>query len=100
MVSPTLADSFYVDPNCRQRFMEQIAAEGAVLGFEAEVYRQDGSRIWIAESTRAGARCPGHHHWVRGHGLEDITQTQAEGKPKFCIEIGSCGGWPRPAISC
>jgi len=43
----------YVDPNRRREFTHLIAEQGEVLGFESEVYRKDGSIIWIAESARA-----------------------------------------------
>ncbi|HSM83346.1 MAG TPA: EAL domain-containing protein [Nodosilinea sp.] len=51
----TLTDinqQLYVQPGRRQAFTDLIQAEGAVLGFESEVYRQDGSVIWISESAR------------------------------------------------
>jgi diguanylate cyclase (GGDEF)-like protein/PAS domain S-box-containing protein len=68
-----IGQQLYVDPSYRQRFMEQIAAEGAVLGFEAEVYRQDGSIIWIAESARAVRDAQGTIIGYEGT-VEDITQ--------------------------
>lgn len=43
----------YVDPNRRREFTQLIAEQGEVLGFESEVYRKDGSIIWIAESARS-----------------------------------------------
>jgi diguanylate cyclase (GGDEF)-like protein/PAS domain S-box-containing protein len=43
----------YVQPGRRQEFAQLIQASGAVLGFESEVYRKDGSVIWISESARA-----------------------------------------------
>jgi len=52
----TLTDidqQLYVQPNRRQEFARLIQASGSVLGFESEVYRKDGSVIWISESARA-----------------------------------------------
>jgi len=43
----------YVNPQQQQRFTEQVHRTGAVIGFESEVYRKDGSTIWIAESAWA-----------------------------------------------
>ncbi|WP_228040841.1 EAL domain-containing protein [Nodosilinea sp. LEGE 07088] len=43
----------YVQPNRRQEFAKLICANDAVLGFESEIYRKDGSMIWISESARA-----------------------------------------------
>ncbi|UCV04667.1 bifunctional diguanylate cyclase/phosphodiesterase [Dechloromonas denitrificans] len=41
----------YVLPNRRRDFLHQIETHGAVLNFESEVYRRDGSRIWISENA-------------------------------------------------
>jgi diguanylate cyclase (GGDEF)-like protein/PAS domain S-box-containing protein len=52
----TLTDinrQLYVQPGRRQAFVDQVQREGALLGFESEVYRKDGSVIWISESARA-----------------------------------------------
>ncbi|TVQ09209.1 MAG: EAL domain-containing protein [Leptolyngbya sp. DLM2.Bin27] len=43
----------YVQPGRRQEFIDLIQAHGAVLGLESEVYRKDGTVIWISESARA-----------------------------------------------
>jgi diguanylate cyclase (GGDEF)-like protein/PAS domain S-box-containing protein len=52
----TLTDinqQLYVQPGRRQEFVRLMQLNGAVLGFESEVYRKDGSAIWISESARA-----------------------------------------------
>lgn len=43
----------YVKPQQRDTLNALLAERGSVLEFELEVYRRDGSTIWIAESTRA-----------------------------------------------
>jgi diguanylate cyclase (GGDEF)-like protein/PAS domain S-box-containing protein len=43
----------YVDPERREKFMLEIRIRGAVVGFESQVYRRDGSIIWISENARA-----------------------------------------------
>ena len=48
-----LNDQFYVQPNRRLEFLRLMERDGEVSGFESEVYRRDGSRIWISESSRA-----------------------------------------------
>jgi PAS domain S-box-containing protein len=42
----------YVDPRRREEFKRQIEEQGAVRGFEHEVFRQDGSRFWISVNAR------------------------------------------------
>jgi len=43
----------YVDPTRREEFKRLLEANGAVRGFEHEVFRKDGSRIWITVNARA-----------------------------------------------
>jgi diguanylate cyclase (GGDEF)-like protein/PAS domain S-box-containing protein len=68
-----IATQLYVDPHSRNRFIQQMAAEGAVLGFEAQVYRKDGSIIWISESARAMYNPRGDITGYEGT-VEDITE--------------------------
>jgi diguanylate cyclase (GGDEF)-like protein/PAS domain S-box-containing protein len=46
----------YVDPGQREKFRRLMASHGEVANFESEVYRRDGSKIWISENA----------HMVRG----------------------------------
>lgn len=41
----------YVDPERRAEFHRLMQNHGEVLNFESEVYRQDGSRIWVSENA-------------------------------------------------
>jgi PAS domain S-box-containing protein len=43
----------YVDPTRREEFKRQLEEHGAVRGFEHEVFRRDGSRLWISVNARA-----------------------------------------------
>jgi len=47
-----LNTQLYVDPGRRAEFVRLIREQGFVRDFESEVYRADGSRIWIAEYAR------------------------------------------------
>jgi PAS domain S-box-containing protein len=42
----------YVDPRRRDEFVRQMQVNGHVSGFESQVYRRDGTIIWISESCR------------------------------------------------
>ena len=37
----------YVDPNQRELFLNLIRSQGRIEQFESEIFRKDGSRIWI-----------------------------------------------------
>ena len=47
-----VADQVYVDPGRRDEFVRLMQSQEAVTGFEALVYRKDGSFIWISENAR------------------------------------------------
>ena len=73
-----LKPQIYVDPNCRAEFTHLMHEEGAVANFESQVYRQDGSIIWIAENARAVRDANGVLLYYEGS-VEDITKRkQAE----------------------
>ncbi|MEP0871652.1 EAL domain-containing protein [Trichocoleus desertorum AS-A10] len=51
----TLTDiqhQLYVDPSSRAEFMQRIQTQEAVWGFESQIYRKDGTIIWISENAR------------------------------------------------
>lgn len=43
----------YVNPERREEFKRVIEEQGVVHGFEYEVYRRDGTTLWLSESARA-----------------------------------------------
>ncbi|MDG2991914.1 ATP-binding protein [Candidatus Synechococcus calcipolaris G9] len=51
-VQPNARASLYVDPQRRQQFIDLMAQQDVLSNFESQVYRQDGSIIWIAETCR------------------------------------------------
>ncbi len=42
----------YVQPQRRAEFITTINTEQSIAGFESQVYRKDGSKIWISENAR------------------------------------------------
>ncbi|MGE5478393.1 MAG: putative bifunctional diguanylate cyclase/phosphodiesterase [Bacteroidales bacterium] len=48
-----IARHLYVNPVDRDRFKRALAVDSEVRAFEAQVFRKDGSIIWIAENARA-----------------------------------------------
>ncbi|HET6407460.1 MAG TPA: response regulator, partial [Chthoniobacteraceae bacterium] len=67
-----LKRQLYVDPDRRGQFIDQIEAEGEVSGFVSQVYRQDGSVIWITEHARVVRGERGRVLYYEGT-VEDIT---------------------------
>ncbi|MCT7948323.1 PAS domain S-box protein [Ancylothrix sp. C2] len=62
----------YVEPNRRAEFVEAMESAGAVWQFESQVYRQDGSVIWISENARVVRDNQGQILYYEGT-VEDIS---------------------------
>ena len=78
----------YVEPHRRLEFIKLMQQHGEVSGFESQVYRRDGSIIWINENSRAVYDFSGRVVYYQGF-VEDITQRkQAEAERiKFTSEL-------------
>lgn len=66
----------YVDPTRREEFKRQLEEQGAVRGFEHEVFRKDGSRLWISVNARAVQDKQGAIQYYEGT-TQDITERKA-----------------------
>ncbi|MEM8808698.1 MAG: ATP-binding protein [Cyanobacteria bacterium P01_G01_bin.38] len=47
---PLLRGQLYVDPSTRPALLAEIATTGSVANHEIEIYRRDGSQLWISET--------------------------------------------------
>lgn len=66
-------EQLYVDPNRRAEFVRLMEKYGSVSEFESQIYRRDGSIVWISE--KAYAVYDEHLKLLYYEGLiEDITQ--------------------------
>jgi diguanylate cyclase (GGDEF)-like protein/PAS domain S-box-containing protein len=75
-----IANQLYVNPQRRREFIEILKTQTAVWRFESEVYRKDGSVIWISEHARAICDFNGEFLYYEGT-VEDITERKlAEAK--------------------
>ncbi|MBA4149981.1 MAG: PAS domain S-box protein [Verrucomicrobia bacterium] len=73
----------YVDPNRRTEFVRLMQEVGLVTDFESQVYRKDGSIIWISENARAVRDHQNHILYFEGM-VEDVTQRKmAEERLRF-----------------
>jgi PAS domain S-box-containing protein len=67
-----ISRQLYVDPKRHHEFRTVMDRLGSMLSLESEVYRKDGSKIWIASSGRAVRK---NRVVVRYEGMaEDITE--------------------------
>jgi PAS domain S-box-containing protein len=73
-----ISDQLYVNPDRRDEFICALQQQGVVSDFESQIYRRDGTIIWIAENARAVCDEAGNLLYYEGF-VEDITQRkQAE----------------------
>ena len=66
-------NQLYVDPNRRGEFIKAMAEQGAVRGFESEIFRKDRTTMWISENARAVKDASGAIQYYEGM-VEDITE--------------------------
>lgn len=48
-----IGQQLYVNPQKRQEFSDLMQLREQIINFESEIYRRDGSTIWISENARA-----------------------------------------------
>jgi PAS domain S-box-containing protein len=73
-----IARQLYVDPARRPEFIRLMNQNDAVWGFESQIYRKDGTVIWISENVRVIRNADGEVQYYEGT-VEDITaRKQAE----------------------
>ncbi len=63
----------YVEPGRREEFTRLMHADGVVTNFESQIFRRDGSVIWISENARAVRSDSGEVLYYEGT-VEDITE--------------------------
>jgi len=68
-----IGQTVYVDPARRTEFKRLIEKQGFVEFFEYEVYRKDGTKIWLCENARAVRNANGVVMYYEGT-VEDITE--------------------------
>jgi two-component system, cell cycle sensor histidine kinase and response regulator CckA len=68
-----IKDEHYVDPGDQARFMQILEEEGFVEGFETQVYRSDGVKMWASINARAARDDTGNILYYEGT-VEDITR--------------------------
>lgn len=75
-----IGERLYVQPGRRDEFVRTMQEHDTLAGFESQVYRKDGSIIWISENCRAIRDAQGRLLYYEGT-VEDISpQREAEAK--------------------
>ena len=82
-----IAGQLYVNPERRTEFTQRLHENDRVWGFELQVYRKDGSIIWVSENARAIRDTRGRVLRYEGT-VEDITlRKQAETEVLQCDRL-------------
>jgi PAS domain S-box-containing protein len=68
-----IGGQLYVDRDRRTEFVRSIAQNGRISDFESQIYRSDGSIVWISENARAVCDRNGSVVYYEGS-IQDITQ--------------------------
>ena len=72
---PNFLNQLYVKPNRRSEFTALMKEYGILSNFESEIYRKDGSIIWISENCRAVCDAAGNLLYHEGF-IKDITDSK------------------------
>ncbi len=67
-----IGESLYVQPGRREEFRRIMDEHDTITGFESQIFRKDGSIIWISENCRAIRDAKGRLMHYEGT-VEDIT---------------------------
>jgi len=70
-----ISRQLYVDPQRRDEFVRAMRDHGVVTSFVSQVYRRDGTVIWISENARAVRDAGGTLLYYEGT-VEDISESK------------------------
>ncbi len=88
----------YVNPQQREKFTRVMQEFGQISGFESEVYRVDGSIIWISESARAVCDSDGEVLYYEGS-VEDISDRKVfESALQLALEAAEAASTAKSAF--
>ncbi len=70
---PDVNQQFYARPKRREEFLAYMEAFNSVQGFESEIYRKDGSKIWVSENVRKVVDDQGNFLYFEGT-VQEVTE--------------------------
>ncbi|MBI3669253.1 MAG: PAS domain S-box protein [Acidobacteria bacterium] len=82
-----IGQQVYVDPRSRAEFKRLMEKEGVVEGFEYQVYRKDGNKLWLSENARAVRDSNGTILYYEGTVEEITARKRAEDERQVMFEI-------------
>jgi len=73
-----IGNQIYVDPARRKEFCQLLEADEVVTNFESQVYRRDGTAVWISENARVIRNEEETPQWYEGFVVDISAQKDAE----------------------
>ncbi|MEG4286029.1 response regulator [Microcoleus sp. A006_D1] len=83
---PNINHQLYVDPDRRAEFVAQLDARRQILKFESQIYRRDGSKIWISENARSICDENGSVMYYEGTVIDITDRKQSESAMQSALE--------------
>ncbi len=68
-----ISNQLYVEDGRRDEFSTILERDGQIENFESQIYRRDGSVIWISETARVVPAASGHSAYFEGF-VKNITE--------------------------
>ena len=81
----------YVDPQRRAEFKRLMMEHGLVQGFEYQVHRKDGSKIWLSENARAVRDANGAVLYYEGTVVDVTERKQLEDQLRQAQKMEAVG---------
>jgi diguanylate cyclase (GGDEF)-like protein/PAS domain S-box-containing protein len=88
----------YVSPARRDEFVRLMQEQGVVRNFESQVYRCDGSIIWISENARAVRNADGSVQFFEGTVVDITERKQHDAKLEYQASHDSLTGLPNRSL--
>jgi len=88
------ARSLYVDPGRRAVFKRLLEEQNSLHGFESQVYRKNGTMIWVSETVRVVRDGQGTPIFYEGF-VEEVTGRRGlEEQFRQAQKMEAVAGWP------
>ena len=73
-----IGGQLYVESERREEFCRLVEGDEVVIDFESQVYRRDGTVVWISENARVIRNKEGTPQWYEGFVVDISAQKNAE----------------------